>query len=71
MMKVRCGSCGEEKDEPKFWSVYTGSDKRQDLHELSPKTIGVMKRRHNKQRNCKECAHNWSKYNNHRVFSCL
>ena len=65
-MKVRCGCCGEYKDDVEFWSVYTGSNKRQELKDLSSQTIGVIKLRNNKQRNCKSCAGNWWTYNKHR-----
>ena len=65
-MKVRCGCCGEYKDDLEFWSVYTGSNKRQELKDLSSQTIGVIKLRNNKQRNCKSCAENWWMYNKHR-----
>ena len=65
-MKVRCGCCGEYKDDVEFWYVYTGSNKRQELDELSSQTIRVIKLRNNKQRNCKSCAENWWAYNKHR-----
>ncbi len=65
-MEVRCYCCGERKDEAEFWNVYTGSNKRQQLKDLSSQTIGVIKLRNNKQRNCKSCAENWWMYNKHR-----
>ena len=46
-MKVRCGCCGEYKDDLEFWNVYTGSNKRQELAELASQTIGVIKLRNN------------------------
>ena len=65
-MEVRCYCCGERKDEAEFWNVYTGSNKRQEIWELSQKTLWCINNRNNKQRNCKSCAGSWWNYNKHR-----